>query len=315
MKKYLVVFTIVCLVLSLSLPIYAEESPEWSLSNDLSTLSCGEDVYHLYAESIDAKFVPICLSIVAECVTANGVEYDVGIYRGRESVAYLLDSYTWELRGIYVKGNGASVVDDFRKGSYTDTRLTDGFMDAPIEWGTVAAWDARADERKGVNVTELDGLEVYEIVRYDATLCLGYVYGAVYILDDGYIYVNYHELDNSYFDSEGNFSYRRGEVDVLYLEGEAAEEVDEVLSLLETTVGFEYDTVLLEADPVSSFLLFVILWALLGIALPAGLIVAGALLSSTKKPFGGKHWRVLIIVGILWIIAASAILAILLIQI
>lgn len=313
MKKYLVVFTIICLVLALSLPIYAEDSAEWELSGDLSTLSCGENVYHLYTENVDARFMPICLSIVAEYVVANGVEYDIGIYGGCENVAYLLDSYTWELRGIYVKGDGAKIVDDFRKGLFAATLLTDGYMDAPIEWETVTDWDAKIDGRKKINVTELDGLKVYEIVRYDETLCLGYVYGAMYVLDDGYIYVNYHELDNSHFDSEGNFSYRRGEVDALYFEGEAAEEVDEILSLLEITVGFEYNILPLGADPVSSFLLFVILWALLGIALPAGLIVAGCLLSATKKPFGGKHWRALIAIGALWIVAASAALIILLI--
>ena len=313
MKKFLVVLTITCLILALSLPVFAETSDEWRLSNDLSTLSCGEDTYTLYSEKVNAIFYPICLSIVAEYVSAGGAEYDVGIYDGYTDVVYLLDSYSWELCGIYVKGGGAEMIDGFLDGAYTEMRVIDGYTDGPIDSDTVAAWNARADERIKVDVTELESLEVYDIASYDASLCLAYVHGALYVTDDGYLYVNYDELDNSYFDSEGNFSYRRGEVSALLLTGDDADEVKSILSEMEITESIIYDETITFLDPAGSFVTFVILWVLLGIGVPMALIVVGILLARTKKPYGNRHWYVLSLLGAVWIAAAVAALVILMV--
>lgn len=62
------------------------------------------------------------------------------------------------------------------------------------------------------NVTELNGKVLAELKVYGAKGMLARDRGAFYSINGETYYLNFDALDNSYFDADGNFSYRKGTV-------------------------------------------------------------------------------------------------------
>ena len=221
------------------------------------------------------------------------------------------DTYFDDLYGVYVTENGAAALDSFMDGDFAHMRLTDAYMDSVINEAVVSEWDGEGGEYVTVEVTDLEDMYWYEVVGYDASGCLSHVHGAVYITDGGYLYINYDALDNSYFDSEGCFSYRKGTVSALVLDGADALLVDELVSEMEYIDGYTYEDSFgsVFGDPLTGFITFVFLWVIAGVVVPAAMISAGLILSKTKKP----HWLVLSLLGAIWLVLAIAIFVLLLI--
>ncbi len=71
-----------------------------------------------------------------------------------------------------------------------------------------------------VDVKDLKGNLVGDIIAYDQNRILALKIGAMFMVDGECCMVDFADLDNSYFDADGNFSYRRGTVTVEKLNSE-----------------------------------------------------------------------------------------------
>ncbi len=162
-----------------------------------------------------------------------------------------------------------------------------------------------------IDVRDLAWAECYEIVirnGYEET-----IYGAIYIMDGKYYYLNYVNLGNQHFDADGYFSYRSGEV--MLTRAEAYDSgVKEALSplteeLVPGTIEGTIDGTVYSDE--LSVILFWIGFVLLGFAAPVPFFVIGILLSRPSRVGSPRYWLILSYIAAAWF-ALSALLLLLL---
>ena len=168
-------------------------------------------------------------------------------------------------------------------------------------------------------VRDLRGRLVSEILAYSADRRLARAEGAIFKLNNEMYYVDYTALDNSYFDADGNFSYRGGTVIAERLSGAKKETVERVMGRtvsVGTKVEYEEGRYI-EKEPTSveeSVLTLVILTAIVGLCIPLvpiGYVVMYALTRRKRAQAHGEGQRplpaslwVMLAGGILWFLAA-----------
>lgn len=160
---------------------------------------------------------------------------------------------------------------------------------------------------------------VYNVIVQDESETFAYTYGAIYSMYDGLWYVNYMNLDNSFFDANGNFSYYRGGIVQMT---KLNQEYDTYIKKCKDNftpyeVYYDYERVIFEgvdddifgdASEVTVRSITVgIFWIVyfLIIVLPAVLIlIVCCILPFSKKTGKAKYWLIVAGLAAVWLIAA-----------
>ena len=172
-----------------------------------------------------------------------------------------------------------------------------------------------------INVSELQSLEEYTVRHYDETRTVYRTSGALYEYRGALWYVNFDELSNEYFDSEGNFSYRSGKVTMyelitdrdLYYEIADITENGEEISREYIKERKDIKPVREKMDPdTRARAWFWVAYSIMAFALPAWPFTIGIINSCSKKHGRSKLWRIQSLAALVWVLIGIVILLLLL---
>lgn len=316
MKKKLICLLLVCLLLpALCVTAFAEgeEYAQWIISEDGEELSLDGKTYTWYPMAYGDLLKPEERFCYENEVIVNGEALSVVVNPENPHMVFLCNYYSYPER-VYVTEEGRRILDAYVNGEFAEYLLTWNTNQASqISADLVAQLDALTAEQISIEVTRLRELDCYEIMGYDETHTLAHAHGAVYVLRDGYYYINYDALDNTHFDSEGNFSYRSGTVTLVKLVTDHAEMVSDAIGNLKAwtyTAIYESDTDVVEMDKTSAKTVFFVLSIIGGLLIPAVPLVLGLVFATSKKSVNPHKWYLLSSLAALWIILAAVIVMI-----
>ena len=239
-KAFLVCLTIAMLFSLASIYVSADNSEkksiEWTMDEKATYLDgSGKRYERYYANGAfygDARF---------SYYFKNGVMYDgrnCDVY-GDSADPHIVSVKTESgYSTIFVDAEGKAILDNFLNGKDCIYYLESfGSEYTIIDASFVSMLDVAINNynnTRTVDVTTLNAAEIYEITAHDRLEMKAYQHGAVYYMPDGVkLYINFRNLDNSYFDSDGYFSYRRGTVTALVLDDELTAKVNEKLESMQ----------------------------------------------------------------------------------
>ena len=156
---------------------------------------------------------------------------------------------------------------------------------------------------------------------YDGTESFCKKYGALYLIDEAWYYINYDTLENDKFDADGNFSYRRGTVELSKLSDELAKKIDianDSKDILYTVYTYEEDEFVEDFeheyfDESFGVALFWVVFSLVCLALPAFIAVGAFIVARLDKLGRPKYWYIVSLIALVWIVSSVALMIIILI--
>ncbi len=259
----------------------------------------------------------------------NQIETDIGSYvvwrtDPEGDVCYLYDYETGNII-VYTKEIAKEEYLNIKNGVFKKARIYDYLIEAgEIELETVVLLDALSD---GVtkNVQDLQNAYIYDVEYTDSTGTLAHVHGALYDIDGEIYYLNFDLLDNTYFDSYGNFSYREGTVEVFKVTGAAKNKIDAAISDVEDyTESYVYENLdgtweediyfenIITLPPEVERVLIIITIVVIGFICPLFLLGLAAIRRIKKWDSGDIGNPILGVCSIIWVILATVITVILL---
>ena len=310
LKKISVFLLIFAIFASFSVSVFASESfVEWNMSDAFEKLTRDDGrVYYLVDEPGVFLYAFEVYGFVD--VTYYGPVYAthadseiVWVESGR-GISFYATEIGYEHVLDVLEGN----VEKYRLRSvanYNTDFLTDGFVKALDEYEK-----ADGAARAIFDVRDLEYAARYDVVATDYTETIGLVHGAIYFIGDSVYYLNYSELSNQYFDADGNFSYRRGEVALTELDGALLELVTEALYNMQyfdvrytwEDSGYDFGTVQYTEW---NLLVFWICYSIIGFAAPSIFIVISLVLANRRNR-RAKYWCVVSAVAGAWLLISIA---------
>lgn len=314
---------LLCLSLLVCLPMTAsaaddaaadEEKIEWHISDDQNTLTYGDEVYTRVSLPAQNWLRPHTFYEYDQQIETDDPVVDCigrpASYPSEELVLnpdmVLIYDYiaSYAKARVYVKGEALQSISDFAAGQYEAYELAEGFYySADIDGQMIQSWRTQAPD-VSVNATELGELNYYYVLGYDSTLTLAHVIGAVFVRDGEYLFVHYDSLDNNYFDSNGQLSFRSGNVPALRIEGADATAVSEAI---DNSADFEPNVIYEPVEPLDatlSIIFFLLLGSPLLYLLPIGLGVLGIVMRCSKRTTNKARWTPVIILSAVWLVLA-----------
>ena len=324
-KKIIITLFVTLLILSMLCPLYSfADETDFTFSNNGDTLTYNGRDYNLYNLPEGYHVMPHTVFEMTHTTCQDCSRYvTVSLKIANDNIMFFADKYDLGYgdysHPLYVTDDGAQHLNQFIKGEYGSSylankevsrlaKLSDDFLSG---LGSLS-------EKVSVDVLTLVNCETYPIITYDTKEIVCFKSGAIYLLDDGrYIYVDYTRLDAGHFTSDGEFSYRNGTVEAVVLDNDSSREIPEIVSDMEvyypTDTYEDYDDSPFSSDPETAKTVFVVVW-IIGMILPAlAPIIVGLCLSLSKKIRHKNLWRVLMAVGILWLVCAVSALVIVLV--
>lgn len=306
MKK-LSVFFVIVLVLLLPLTAFAEN--DWIINND-GTLYNG-----------DIKYTKIQLAYSNDLVLPNTFDVykttfdDYTIYVQTLTTTdqfVTTGGYYSSQETYYATEEGLKTIERFNNGQFSKYLLV--YLNSP---STTAGFNAaHVKELDSLTptltllVSDLKDLFYYNVAGVDDTCTFSHIHGAIYESENCYYYINYDELDNSYFDSEGYFSYRKGQVKAVEVPDNLAREIDSALSHTNYktfTFNETYDAYHTANETFSTVTLFVVSTIILGYIIPAIPFTLSLIFARSKKALRPKRWYILTIVSSVWMLFSTII--------
>ena len=304
---------------------YIEENcVQWSLSEDGKELSNGERVYKYLGDDykIDPMYAyqfynAVELETYYAYVEAPGKEKD-------SEIVWVCDEYE-DGYMVFATEKGAAALKEFENGKYYSAII----MSPEYSWSGIDlsllkeldGASTQADNKLKEDVTALKDIERFEIRVYDSTESFYKTYGAIYHIEDSWYYVNYDSLSNEHFDADGNFSYRRGSVELSKLSESVARKIKSAknrLNVLYTAYLYERDEHITyeeygEEDTSLGIVVFWVVYVLVCLVLPAAFAVFGCILARIEKLGRPKYWYILSLIALIWIVLSVVLMIILLI--
>lgn len=270
---------------------------EWRFSDDRSKLMGKGKTYMRHT-------IPTCYFI-----DSDGNRYS---YVNRYIVSTSKDSdIVWigyEQHEYYATDDEQAKLSDFFRGDFKNFEMlvTDMNTYAGINKSFLTSLSDYAashpEETTEYSVNQLaDAEEVYRFIAYDDSRTFCYYYGTVYRIDNNLMYLDMNALDNTHFDADGNFSYRRGSVSLLALNDSQISELSEKERLATDRIT-SYDNEYIRSD-ISGKFPFVFYWFIhitVGMAVPLTFAIILTCLLLSKA----KHRRRLILplaLSIIWL--------------
>ena len=300
-KKFLTVLFALSLVLALCFVVSAKDYTEWTVSSDGETLIVDDEVYTLYEGYLYGSdlFLP-------EVTFVYEKEY---IFYQLERNNENLDIFYFD-SDIYVSKDGQKYLDDFVAGKFSQYKIASKtyyqYMNITSTWvngldgGTVESFDVR----------ELQSVERYYVLGYDTTTTMAHTLGAIYNIGGSYYFINYDKLENNYFDSYGDFSYRGGYVNAYKLNTVQESDMDNFnTNKVSYKNIYESDNELNGEFGKGFFVaVFIIVTVIFGYAIPLVPAIIGAIRITKGKTQNPKRWYVILALCALWIVLATCIL-------
>lgn len=312
---------LVLVLLALLIPVTAAAAEDqWQISEDELTLTYDGKEFHRYSLNPADLFMPENVYVPNESglVKSGDNTYQIAISGNTDHMVVISDEDFWygEYKYLYVTAEGKAILDRFAAGEFAAYVLADQYQSETAE--LTAEQLAKLDglePNKTLDVTELAEVDCYEIIGMDETGTMGHVHGAVYADTHSWYYINYDALDNSYFDSEGAFSFRSGTVEAAKLQDDAARMVAVLMDQmeyrdLETT--FESSEIDMEPDAENVQTIFWTLTVILGVILPAVPLTFGLVYALKGKCLYPKRWFLLVALSIAWMLVMGAIVLLIL---
>ncbi|MBQ7820949.1 MAG: hypothetical protein IJ391_01520 [Clostridia bacterium] len=320
MKKYLSTLFLILALLCFSLSVSANS--DWTVSVDNSTVSNGERIYEKYSGFRYADYLDAESCTVYNWVFDYEDSYENELYTSDSTDEFVWSAYSeYYVRDIYATSEGKEILDSFISGNYSRLRFVDAY---DVEHGVDTneslkeKLDSLSGETLTVDVTEIADADTYYTIGYDETETFAHIISAVYVIDKTYYYVNYDMLPNSYFDSDGFFSYRKGKVELFKLDDELTDEIRGLIrsfryrsTEFKTGDSQSGDTYAASTDLSSVSAGFVsAVTVIIGYILPIAVLVLGLVLPRTKKFGYTKRWYALSILSGIWIALVTTLLLI-----
>ncbi len=307
---------------------YLEENcAQWTLSDNGNKLIKDEKVYH--KTDLDCNLDPMYVYLFYNEIYLWESRYFASVEAPGDTsdseIVWFYDSYE-DGYIVYTTEEGAQKLKEFENGNYSAAAIVspDPVERRSMELSLLEEIDAEfngAASKTEKDVTELKNTERLDVRVYDSTKSFYKVYGALYLIDGGWYYVNYDSLGNEYFDADGNFSYRRGTVELCRLSGDLSSEIDSAADMQRSYTVYTYEEdehITYEEfkgeDPPASFgiLTFWVVYAIICFALPAAFAVLGCVLARSEKLGKPKYWYLLSLIALFWIVLSLIIMIIML---
>lgn len=312
MKKrilFSVIFTFIML-LTLCLAVSAQEL-EWDVLDDGKIITCSDGrVYTYYPLNPNDEFKAEEIIVYDNQIEINGKEYYVKRSSSNLGVLSISTAYSGGTDYFYISDDLRAEFDKFARGEFSYYKLADayGYNAVDVDVG----YPGFQLETMKINVQELHGAVRSNIYGLDSTKSVAHCTGAIYELYGEYYYVDYDSLDNSYFSSDGTFSYREGTVTVEVL-GFVDEckylEFKEDMSSWEPNMIDENEVVddITMGRPLA-IVIFSTYTAILGFMIPLAPIVVGLIRILSKKSQHPKRWISIMVPCGVWIICSIVLL-------
>ena len=272
---------------------------EWTTNDERTELYCGDTTY--YAHEIPADYrVTFWDTIILQ--SGSYKDTSVRTYTEDQSILFVDNAYD-----VYFTTN--EKYDDLKnyfngsKGLYF---LSNKFYDlgASFDKAKDVITNYKTAQKTMLDVTTLFRAFMTRLIFTDTTRTFLTAVGDFYLTDDKLYYVHYEDLPNNAFDSEGNLSYRSGEVpayelteDECFAHDEAYGNFDNFKSYTDDG-GYGYD------DPRSITLSPRIFWTfILGITLPLMVFLWSLVVFIRKRHEAYKRLIVPVIASAVWLVA------------
>ena len=251
-------------------------------------------------------------------VSIDGKRYEV--YGDSEDPHIVTVEDGYRLYYVFTDTEGRKILDDFLNGNDVVYYLEEANYKYTVIDNTLAEQldtaynnSDNSSTTRTVAVNTLADVQKYELTAHDKLEMKAYKNGAIYCMPDGTMYyICFENLDNNYFDADGNFSYRKGNVKVLVVDSNLKKNINKSLRSLEIKRNakvFERLQPLNDDEKTAkkkSPIPFWIFYSFFGFILPLPFLILGLVLPRSKKFSTPKMWYSLAISAGVWILAALA---------
>lgn len=307
MKKILsIVLAVLVFALAL-LPVSAfAEEYNWQMSDDGITLTNNNTVYTKYNTFANLLFFAAGdIKLYPLRHESEDYNYDY-IAVPNTTSEIVVRHYTNE---TYVTEKGKEILDAFIKGEYSfyiyDCSSYNGYV-ADFKESDFSLF-VKEENKVEIDVTTIWSENIHYVFGFDKTGNFAHQCGAVYEINGESYFIYFDELDNSYFDANGEFSYRRGIVSAYKCDSGAIAFLSEAKKSTKERVS-EYiytdeQTFIDQEDDFAAGLFFWIISILVGIIIPGVPFVLSIIFANSKKANKPKRWYLLTLVSLLWMLA------------
>lgn len=316
-KTFRLILTSVILSLFVSCAVFAGDYVEWELTPDGQTLTGDGVTYEFYGSFDDLDFGTVRTTYAYENdVTLNGQVYSVFSYEKNGDIVRI-SNYDGD-KIVYATKEGKKILDGFFGGTDVYYKLWQNgsaFKASDIDYEVLVK--PLTDYALGENLTNIsvqtlkNSYHCQKITMHDELYFFSYTIGAFYTdISTGEIYfIDYMSLGNQYFDADGNFSYRRGYVDMVKLDDETKKAVLEALQNSEPIdKGWEWENSGIyysEEEAISLTPIFYVGLIILGFVFPIPFLVIGLIFPHIKKFGKPKYWYIMSATSAAWILAST----------
>jgi len=223
---------------------------------------------------------------------------------------------------IYVREDYFEAVNGFFNGNF-DHLCIENSTHASDKFGTDIVSEIKNSSSDKIEISVPDLLKInytiYPIRAYDETRAIYYNFGQFICEGENYYFIDYSELDNSYFNADGSFSYRSGTVLAYVISEEKIDRVENLIQSLTIVVrNFDYEEMPGEInigfDVDTSFVILWICIVIFGFIAPLAMLFFGFYLPKTDKRRGERRWHVMIYAAIPWLIVSVMLTVIIIIS-
>ena len=305
MKKKIFVLLVALLMV---LPVFSNAESLWYYDKITDTLILNGNEYLPCELEFSDHVLPLTYRVY-KTESQNEIFY---IYETdtTDDLVFVNDYSSYnETRTVHANARGKEILEKFQSGEYSSYKLfrdtdyySSGFNSAFIK--TLDDMPATME----LTVSSMEYLQRYDVAGLDETGTLYRVHGAFYEYKNNFYYVNYDALDNTYFDADGNFSFRRGTVKLVEVPENIESEIRSAASGIRYS-GDDYihtfDVYNTASDNFGDVILFVISTVILGYLIPLVPFVLSIIFAHSKKALYPKRWYLLTLCSSVWMIVAT----------
>ena len=202
---------------------------------------------------------------------------------------------------IYLSEKGREWYEDFVNGEFASYMITNSNVVRGGEIQPTFIPNIVTRDKVDVGLRRISNFDEYPVFKVDANGVIGRMCGSIYKLEDVAYYVDFEALDNSYFDSYGNLSFRGETVPAIRLTADESNKVSDILDEFDRLIycNTAYEPVITRE---TSLAIFYVMGILLGVIVPLVPFVLGLIFASSKKALHPKRWYLLSLCAFVWIV-------------